>query len=53
MNPPVRLIPGAGAGIGGDVAKRFARAGYHACPARRGAHTDLTGWTHAGNPDLK
>jgi NAD(P)-dependent dehydrogenase (short-subunit alcohol dehydrogenase family) len=35
MNPPVCLILGAGAGIGGNVAKRFAREGYHACLARR------------------
>ena len=32
---PVCLILGAGAGIGGNVAKRFARDGYHACLARR------------------
>jgi len=35
MNKPVCLILGAGAGIGGNVAKRFARDGYHACLARR------------------
>jgi NAD(P)-dependent dehydrogenase (short-subunit alcohol dehydrogenase family) len=35
MNKPVCLILGAGAGIGGNVAKRFARDGYHACVARR------------------
>ncbi len=35
MNKPVCLILGAGAGIGGHVAKRFARQGYHACLARR------------------
>ena len=35
MNQPVCLILGAGAGIGGNVAKRFAREGYHACLARR------------------
>ena len=35
MNKPVCLILGAGAGIGGNVAKRFAREGYHACLARR------------------
>jgi NAD(P)-dependent dehydrogenase (short-subunit alcohol dehydrogenase family) len=35
MPKPVCLIIGAGAGIGGNVAKRFARAGYHACLARR------------------
>ena len=35
MAKPVCLILGAGAGIGGNVAKRFARAGYHAVLARR------------------
>jgi NAD(P)-dependent dehydrogenase (short-subunit alcohol dehydrogenase family) len=40
MPPPVCLILGAGAGIGGHVAKRFAREGYHACLARR---TDQAG----------
>lgn len=35
MNKPVCLILGAGAGIGGNVAKRFALEGYHACLARR------------------
>jgi NAD(P)-dependent dehydrogenase (short-subunit alcohol dehydrogenase family) len=35
MNKPVCLILGAGAGIGGNVARRFARDGYHACVARR------------------
>lgn len=35
MNKPVCLVIGAGAGIGGHVAKRFARAGFHACLARR------------------
>lgn len=32
---PVCLVVGAGAGIGGSVAKRFAKAGYHACLCRR------------------
>ncbi len=32
---PVCLVIGAGAGIGGNVAQRFAREGYHACLARR------------------
>lgn len=40
MSKPVCLIVGAGAGIGGNVAKRFAREGYHACLARR---TDKAG----------
>lgn len=35
MTKPVCLVLGAGAGIGGNVAKRFARDGYHACVARR------------------
>ncbi len=35
MTQPVCLVIGAGAGIGGNVAKRFAREGYHACLARR------------------
>lgn len=32
---PVCLVIGAGAGIGGNVAKRFAIDGYHACLCRR------------------
>ena len=32
---PVCLIIGAGAGIGGNVGIRFARAGYHAVLCRR------------------
>jgi NAD(P)-dependent dehydrogenase (short-subunit alcohol dehydrogenase family) len=35
MTKPVCLIIGAGAGIGGTVAGRFARDGYHACLVRR------------------
>ncbi|MBU6318512.1 MAG: SDR family NAD(P)-dependent oxidoreductase [Alphaproteobacteria bacterium] len=35
MTRPVCLVLGAGAGIGGNVAKRFAREGYHAVLARR------------------
>ena len=37
MTKPVCLVigAGAGAGIGGHVAKRFAREGFHACLARR------------------
>ena len=35
MTQPVCLVIGAGAGIGGHVAKRFAREGFHACVARR------------------
>lgn len=33
--PPVCLIIGAGAGIGGHVAQRFAQGGYHAALCRR------------------
>ena len=32
---PVCLVIGAGAGIGGNVARRFARGGYHAVLCRR------------------
>ena len=32
---PVFLVLGAGAGIGGNVAKKFAKEGYHAVLARR------------------
>ena len=32
---PVCLVIGAGAGIGGNVGKRFAQAGYHAVLCRR------------------
>ena len=32
---PVCLVIGAGAGIGGNVGKRFAKAGYHAVLCRR------------------
>ena len=35
MSKPACLVIGAGAGIGGTVAKRFAREGYHSCLARR------------------
>jgi NAD(P)-dependent dehydrogenase (short-subunit alcohol dehydrogenase family) len=37
---PVCLVIGAGAGIGGNVARRFAQEGYHACLSRR---SDLEG----------
>ena len=32
---PVLLVIGAGAGIGGSVAQRFAAEGYHVCLCRR------------------
>jgi NAD(P)-dependent dehydrogenase (short-subunit alcohol dehydrogenase family) len=32
---PVCLVIGAGAGIGGNVGRRFAREGYHVCLCRR------------------
>jgi hypothetical protein len=32
---PVCLVLGAGAGIGGTVARRFAQEGYYACLCRR------------------
>lgn len=35
MLKPVCLVLGAGAGIGGTVARRFAQEGYHACLCRR------------------
>ena len=35
MTQPVCLVLVAGASIGGNLAKRFAREGYHACLARR------------------
>jgi NAD(P)-dependent dehydrogenase (short-subunit alcohol dehydrogenase family) len=41
VTKPVCLILGAGAGIGGHVAKRFAREGYHACLARRSDQAGL------------
>lgn len=38
---PVFLVIGAGAGIGGHVAKRFAQGGYHAVLARRSDEAGL------------
>jgi len=35
VRKPVCLVIGAGAGIGGNVAKRFSSAGFQACLARR------------------
>jgi 2-hydroxychromene-2-carboxylate isomerase len=44
MNP-VCLVMGAGAGIGGNVGKRFAKAGYHAYLVHKAipSITDKTG----------
>lgn len=39
---PVCLVIGAGAGIGGNVARRFAKAGYHAVLCRRSDEGGLT-----------
>lgn len=38
---PVCLVIGAGAGIGGNVGRRFAAAGYHACLCRRSDEAGL------------
>ena len=40
---PVCLVIGAGAGIGGHVARRFAREGYHAVFCRRSDQAGLDG----------
>ena len=40
---PVCLVIGAGAGIGGNVAKRFAQAGYHSVLCRRTDKEGLEG----------
>jgi len=41
MTKPVCLVVGAGAGIGGNVAKKFAREGYHAHLCRRSDEAGL------------
>ncbi len=41
MSKPVCLVLGAGAGIGGHVARRFAREGYHAGLCRRSDRAGL------------
>jgi NAD(P)-dependent dehydrogenase (short-subunit alcohol dehydrogenase family) len=41
MMKPVCLVLGAGAGIGGNVGKRFAKAGYHAVLCRRSDEAGL------------
>jgi len=43
----VLLVLGAGAGIGGNVAKRFARDGYHAVLCRRSDADGLNNLVHA------
>jgi NAD(P)-dependent dehydrogenase (short-subunit alcohol dehydrogenase family) len=35
--PAVALVAGAGDGLGGAIARRFARGGYHVCVVRRNA----------------
>ena len=41
MEKPVCLVIGAGAGIGGNVARRFAQEGYHAVLCRRSDNEGL------------
>lgn len=41
MSKPVCLVIGAGAGIGGNVGKRFAKDGYHAVLCRRSDEAGL------------
>ena len=41
MTKPICLVIGAGAGIGGNVAKKFANQGYHAFLTRRSNETGL------------
>lgn len=52
MTKPVCLVIGAGAGIGGNVANKFALEGYHAVLARRsdeaGLHNLVSQITEAG-----
>ncbi len=38
---PICMVIGAGAGIGGNVGKRFAREGYHAVLCRRSDEAGL------------
>ncbi len=44
---PVFLVIGAGAGIGGNAAMRFAAGGYHAVMARRSDEAGLMGMVGA------
>src|SRR5215475_5395083 len=48
---PVCLVIGAGAGIGGTVARRFAQEGYHACLCRRSDADGLNGLVDAIKSD--
>jgi NAD(P)-dependent dehydrogenase (short-subunit alcohol dehydrogenase family) len=48
---PVCLVIGAGAGIGGNVARRFAQEGYHACLCRRSDRDGLSTLVDAINED--
>src|SRR4029450_9958755 len=48
---PVSLVIGAGAGIGGNVARRFAQEGYHACLCRRSNRDGLSTLVDAINED--
>ena len=41
MTKPICLVIGAGAGIGGNVARKFAGQGYHAFLTRRSNETGL------------
>lgn len=43
---PVFLVLGAGAGIGSNVAKKFAQEGYHAVLARRSDEEGLNKWVN-------
>src|SRR4029450_11226589 len=48
---PVCLVIGAGAGIGGTVARRFAQEGYHACLCRRSDADGLNGLVDGSKSD--
>ena len=50
---PVCLVIGAGAGIGGTVARRFAKEGYHACLCRRTDQDGLEGMVAENLVDLQ
>ncbi len=48
---PVCLVIGAGAGIGGNAARRFAQEGYHACLCRRSDSDGLNRMVNAIKTD--